>query len=516
MKKIILFALALYACCLNAFEVYKPEYSEYRPKLQGPPYSLSSGNQEKPLRTFTDEARKMWSDPVLQESIELGIKTNRMGDFFLYFRSSDGKPAKVENVKVNMLKHEFLFGAQAFNTKGFGGKKEMNTGDKFERELEISDVEAERYNELYEKEFANIFNFATLPFYWATSEPENGVYRFSKDSVHNNFRIAAPDTILEFTQKYGIVPKGHCLSWHVSIWSKPKWVKWDKREFEKYMCRYIKKVAERYDGTIEYWDVSNEITDERGNNNTASKNYNPHWFMPKDYALKAFKEAERNFSHSTKLISNYTTHAWQRLATYREYSSDWLSISHLIKSGAKVDIIGLQLHFFNNLQQNLFSGAEWGPHWMLAALDSLSDFNLPIHITELSFPCMSDKEYGEANQAFVTENFYKLWFSHKNVEAITYWYFVDGFNGSETHYNSGFLRRDFSRKPAYAILDRLINKEWRTDLDFKEVDGMVHFRAFYGQYKVSYTIGGKEKTLEVTLSKNAPKAWRIFIDANAQ
>lgn len=515
--KNLLVALAFCSCAFNSWGgEYKVEYSGYSLKLPGPPYTLNSDDSNERLKTFTDEVRKMWSDPVLQESIELGIKTNRMGDFFLDFRLSDGKSAKVKNVKIEMLKHEFLFGAQAFNTKSFGGKEGMDTGDRFERDPAVSDAEAQRLNELYEKEFSNIFNFATVPFYWKSSEPENGLYRFSKDS-YPIFRRPSPDTVLEFTQKYGITPKGHCLSWHVPRWSKPEWVKLDKRDFEKYMCRYIKKVAERYDGVIDYWDVSNEITDERGNNNTSSKYYNPHEFMPKDYALKAFKEAERSFSHSTKFISNYTTPVWQRVATYREYSSDWLSVSHLIKNGAKLDVIGLQLHFFSDKdRQNLYRGSEWGPQWLLLTLDALGEFNKPIHITELTFPCMDNKDYGEANQAFITENFYKLWFSHKNVEAITYWHFVDGSNGHETKYNSGFLRRDFSRKPSYEVLDRLINKEWRTDLEFGEVDGMVHFRAFYGKYKVSYTCEGKECTTEVMLSKHNPKTWRIFVDANAQ
>ncbi len=127
---------------------------------------------------------------------------------------------------------------------------------------------------------------------------------------------------------------------------------------------------------------------------------------------------------------------------------------------------------------------------------------------------MDDKEFGKAKQAFLVENFYKLWFSHKNVEAITYWHFVDKTNGGEDRYNSGFLRKDFTRKPAYKVLYRLINKEWRTNLSFDKVDGLAHFRAFFGKYKITYTYKGEIKTAEVTLSKNAPIAPRFFVDKN--
>ncbi len=47
-----------------------------------------------------------------------------------------------------------------------------------------------------------------------------------------------------------------------------------------------------------YWDVANEITDERGfgiPNKSKYKGYNPHWIMPNDYAQIAFKESQRVF-----------------------------------------------------------------------------------------------------------------------------------------------------------------------------------------------------------------------------
>lgn len=497
---------AVLGVAANAEKRYDWENSAYFLEIPPEPYTLRPEKKPVHYRTFTDEVKKMWADPVLQQTIDLGIKTNRMGDFFLHFKHEDGTPAKVENVKVEMLKHDFLFGAQAFNVGGFGVKKGLTTSDPFERDPSVSDAEAARMNDLYEKEFANLFNFATVPFYWKTTEPESGEYRFGKNS-RKIVRRPAPDIVLEFADKYGIRTKGHCLSWHIPEFSKPEWVPYDKYAFEKYMNRYIKKVAERYDGVIDFWDVSNEITDERAYAHP-SCGYNPHWFMPDDYALKAFKQAGRVFSDSTRLIINFTTPVWQRVVAYRQYSSDYLAVSHLLEKGAKLDVIGLQLHFFQSPdRQNLFSGKEWGPYWMLSALDTLGQFNIPIHITEITFPCMSDNpEFGEANQAFMVENFYRLWFSHKNVEAITYWHFVDDMNGSEDVFKSGFLRKDFSRKPAYEILDRLINREWRTNLSFPEAEGLLHFRAFYGTYRVSYTYNGKSYQTEVALTKRGPVA----------
>ena len=201
------------------------------------------------------------------------------------------------------------------------------------------------------------------------------------------------------------------------------------------------------------------------------------------------------------------------MAAFREYSADYLAISDLINRGAKLDVIGLQLHFFAKEDyQNALKGIEWGPEYQRVVLDTLSRFNRPIHITEITFPCFGDGEVGEANQAFFVENFYKLWFSHKNVEAITYWHFVDGTAGGEDRFMSGFLRKDMSKKPSYIVLENLL-KKWRTDLNFDSVDDKLHFRAFYGKYLITYEYNGKKYEKTVNLSaKDSNRYKKIFVE----
>ena len=236
------------------------------------------------------------------------------------------------------------------------------------------------------------------------------------------------------------------------------------------------------------WDVSNESSDTRtspeymGYDNTCAF----------DHAFKAFKEAERVLPYSNGLIVNFATPVWFRTAKYGEYGQDYLDVSSLISRGAKVDIIGLQLHFFKREDREaLYGGKQWTPEDQYAVLDKFATLHRPIHITELSFPCMGEGEVGEEKQAFILENFYTLWFSHPAVEAITYWHFIDGSAGAENVYNSGFFRSDFSKKKAYEVLDNLVNKKWRTNLSFPEAASERHFRAFYGKYKVSFECNGK-------------------------
>ena len=59
---------------------------------------------------------------------------------------------------------------------------------------------------------------------------------------------------------------------------------------------------------------------------------------------------------------------------------------------------------------------------------------------------------------------------------------------------SGLFTRDLQKKPAYQVLDQLINREWRTCLTAKaERDGgggetgVVKFRGFKGRYRLGWT-----------------------------
>jgi hypothetical protein len=56
-------------------------------------------------------------------------------------------------------------------------------------------------------------------------------------------------------------------------------------------------------------------------------------------------------------------------------------------------------------------------------------------------------------------------------------------------------------KPAYLALDRLINHEWRTNIEC-ECESEFSFRGFYGEYEIEVTENGKTETYTVMLDKN--------------
>jgi hypothetical protein len=84
----------------------------------------------------------------------------------------------------------------------------------------------------------------------------------------------------------------------------------------------------------------------------------------------------------------------------------------------------------------------------------------------------------------MVRDFYTLAFSHPGVEAIVWWSVTD--QGAWRGTPAGLVDENMAPKPAYRVLDQLLNHEWRTS---KEVEtdehGRISFRGFNGFYSVT-------------------------------
>ncbi|WP_020601296.1 endo-1,4-beta-xylanase [Spirosoma panaciterrae] len=438
---------------------------------------------------LSDEYKNQWNDPAVQQRITDGIRENRMGAFTIQFADKDGNPVSPGEVALTQTRHDFYFGANGFMVKGFKNPKE---------------------DALYEEHFTKLFNFVTIPFYWPELEPEPGKLRFGKDSPYS-YRRPAPDVVLEFARKNNITPKGHTLVWDNPRWSIPTWLPKDEKIMEQKISKRIGEIAERYGHDIQIWDVVNEVTDRH-----------PDVLMPKDFAFKAFKESERVFPNSNVFTLNFTTGIWGR-SNRREYNADYLLLENLRLRNAKINAIGLQFHNFSEPEyEQILKGKAMTPTTLFNTLDLYSDFDLPLHITEITVSALTDK--GPEYQAVMTENYYKLWFSHQKVEGIIWWNLVDGTAApariksdgtvvpGEDKWKGGLLNRDFTKKPAYDVLDRLINKEWRTNLTASPQNNSVSYRGFYGTYKLITQRNGKKYEKEVQFPKSGARTQVVVLD----
>ncbi|MBO5369963.1 MAG: endo-1,4-beta-xylanase, partial [Clostridia bacterium] len=353
--------------------------------------------------------------------------------------------------------------------------------------------------------FADVFNMATLPFYWDATEPEEGKTRYAKDAP-KLYRRPAIDLCIEFCEKHGIEPREHALAYEAFF---PKWLyNATVPEVKKALEKRYAEIAERYRDKIPTIEVTNEMDWTDGK--TAFYNEN-------DYVSWCFKLAEKYFPSNTLCINEATRFAWGSMGRSTDQYYSYIEAN--ILKGARVDAVGTQYHmFFNSEDEYEATRPYYNPENLYKHMDLYADFGKPIHITEVTIPAYSWNEEDEDIQAEIIEKLYSIWFSHPNVEQIVYWNTVDGYAHlwdpdpekikasqgdmtlGENYYYGGLLRFDMTPKKAYYTIKDLIQKKWHTETELTVADdGTACFKGFYGDYDLQIETDGKvvEKTVKL-------------------
>lgn len=395
--------------------------------------------------------------------IQAGIEKYRKGTFSV--RAESG--AKIH---VKLKNHKFRFGANIFMLD------------------EIPDDP--KKNELYKEKFKALFNMATLPFYWDSTEPEEGKTRYGKDS-EKLYRRPPIDLCIEFCKQNGIEPREHALCYEHLF---PAWLKGRSNdEVKALLKKRMEEISSRYASDIPTIEVTNEMFWEKG--------VTDFYFSP-DYLEFCYKMADKYFPHNQLCINEWTGAIWDVSAS--PWNAYYNMIENTLLRGGRIDAIGMQYHMFYRAEDYLKATRKCYnlPH-LYDVLDTYAHFEKPIHVTEVTVPAYTDAEADEEQQADVIERLYSLWFSYPNVEQIIYWNLADGYaafttpgnmTDGENYYRGGLLRFDMSEKPAYRRLRHLIKEVWTTEEELTaDESGQVSFRGFYGEYEV--TVGGKTRTV---------------------
>ena len=398
----------------------------------------------------TDEQAKT-EEKVLAEARQR-IKEVRQGDLVVRVVGPEKKPIVGAVVEVEQTSSDFLFGCNIY------------AFDRFD-DPELDQAYKERFREL--------FNFATLPFYWAGYEPEQGKPGY-----------AYTDKVADWCRENGIVAKGHPLVWTHRA-GLPKWLPSEPDLVTRLVETRVTEVVTRYRGKIDLWDVVNEPihTPAFGNWTTVE-----HVAAPLRRARAANPDAQL-------IVNEYYMFAREKdRAGFRKLLDD------LVAAGAPFDAIGLQAHEPAHYR---FSSGE-----VMDTLDAYADLGKPLHITE--FVPASDGEptrglrhapnWTEEEQADFATTFYTLCFSHAAVEAITWW----DLSEAKTWRKGGSLcREDMTPKPAYLALKKLIHEDWRTKRSGQtDGSGTFRVRGFTGDYICRITVDGEIKESTTTLPRD--------------
>ncbi len=415
-----------------------------------------------------------------------GIENYRKGNAHIVLLSDRPLPENV-TVEVEQVNHEFRFGANLFLLDEFG---------------------EEEKNAAYREKFAELFNLATVPFYWDGVEPEKGKPRYAKDSP-KVYRRPAPDLCVEYCKEKGIEPKCHCLNYDSWI---PNWlVNEPVPVIKKSLEKRFREIAERYADDIPSFEVTNETLQ------TAKSKF----ILEDDFVEWSFHMADRYFPNNRLIINDYNI--WWPFS-YNTRTAYYMQIERLLRDGiTHLDSIGMQFHSFFPVEQE--GGDEgnrrYNPRILFKVMDLYARLGKAEQITEMTIPSYTDKIEDEEVQAELLANLYPIFFSHPAMEAVIYWNLVDGYaytvkgladagdmTQGENIYRGGLLRFDMSEKSAFGVLKNLIRHEWHTsdvvkaEKTDKAEKSLVQFRGFYGDYKLTVHAGEKTIPVDFKLSKD--------------
>lgn len=447
-------------------------------------------DRRKALELF--EQQKEYTDKRISE----GIEKYRKGNAEIIITDKSGNPMPNVSIKVKQKSHEFRFGANLFM---------------------LDEFETDEKNEKYEINFADVFNMATLPFYWDALEPDRNNPRYDKDSP-KVYRRPTPDLCIEFCEKHGIEPREHALAYDGFF---PKWLyEASTEEVKQELERRYSEISERYADKIRTIEVTNEMEWQRGK--TA-------FYDEPDFVEWCFKLAEKYFPNNQLGINEHTSLCWadKCRATDKYYSY----IEANMLKGARIDAVGMQYHLFNK-REDEYEKTRFtlNPENLYRHMDLYSNFGKPLQITEVTVPAYSWEAEDEEIQAEIIEKLYSIWFSHPNVEQIIYWNLVDGYahlwnpdpeeikasqgnmSLGENYYYGGLLRFDLSPKPAYYTIKNLIQNVWHTEETLVTSEkGTCSFRGFYGEYELEFDEDGKTMKKTVFLSSKDDNEIKVVL-----
>ena len=397
---------------------------------------------------MTPDYWKMWNDS-LQAAIDHDIELYRKGTATIEL--PEVKPGTT--IRVEQLTHSFIFGGNLFV---------------------YGQLATEAMNRKYENTFGSLFNAATIPFYWKMLEQEQGKPRFEAGSSYV-YRRPPTDPMVDFCNQKGILAKGHAIIYGLRLHGHPTWMPDDRHVMDSLFQAHIHRLAQRYGDRVKWWDVVNEPIDQANRG-----------LMPDDYTFKCFQWARRYFPSSVQLnINDVDLHGPVDL--HRRYAE---LTRNLLCRGSKIDHIGIEMHIFDPLEAaDIAKGKDpyISPALLQTKLDCLKVTDLPIHISEVTVCAPDTTEHGKLIQAVIARNLYRLWFSYPTVEAITWWNVVDGGGASGEPSYSGIYDKNMNEKPVYAVLNNLINTEWKTSFQTRlNKNKVLTFRGFRGKYLLAW------------------------------
>ena len=373
-------------------------------------------------------------------------------------------PLPYRQVSIQQRRHAIGFGNIAFDFIGLANGEEQS-----DPKSPFGGADPGHAQELVHRYF-DIFNMATLPFYWAVFEAQEGM-----PDTRRLMRAA------QWIRQHGATPKGHPLAWHTLA---PQWLlDKDLDDVESTLRSRIRRDVSDFYGIVDVWDAINEVVimpvfekEDNAITRLCQK------LGRVEMVRLAFECARQANPNVTLLLNDFNmSPAYEAL------------IEECLEAGIRIDALGLQSHMHQGY---------WGEDKTCEVLDRFGRFGLPLHMTETTLVSgdlmpshivdLNDYQVeswpstpeGEGRQAEDIERHYRTLMANAQVEAITYWGFTD--TGSWLGAPCGLVRSDGTAKPSYEVLRRLIKDEWwlHSSVVCTDEFGCFEITALPGEYAI--------------------------------
>jgi len=278
----------------------------------------------------------------------------------------------------------------------------------------------------------NILPFVNQHFNALT--PENSMKWEKINPQPNIYDFEASDALVEFSNKHNHSFTGHTLVWHSQV---PNWVfehsdgtPLNRKELLKRMEAHINKVAGRYAGKIQAWDVVNEALNEDG---TLRKSK---WYsiIGEDFIEYAFKFAAKAAPQAKLYYNDYNLYKPEKRQGVINL------VKNLQSKGIKIDGVGMQAHYsldtpnFNEVEDSISAYAALDVDVLITELDISvipfpnkekmgADVSLNFELQDEfnPYPLAIPKAI-EQKQAKRYQELFHIFNKHqKSIERITFW-----------------------------------------------------------------------------------------------
>lgn len=374
------------------------------------------------------------------------IEKHRKGDFRIRVVDAHGAPVTSRNVRFDMFRHHFLWGAAA----------------DFRFEPSTSRVE-----EVYRQRLGELFTFITTEnlLRWRDYEPARG------EPLDDEL-----EAYIDVADRLGLPMKGHNLVWG------------DFRDFPAWL-------TEDDIANAEQLVLDRVIRDVKALNSYDVVNEPMHAIQWEVWAGPSYLETVMQTARQANPAAELYINEYEIIGV--EYMADnfVIRMRDMMQRGAPLDGIGIQMH--SNL------GEWYTPYEIYRGLERVSQLELPLHITELSLRTLETNILGgpydgepwtRERQAEYYGQAMTVVFGHPSIKSFTFWGFADRRSFQP---GTGILDASLQLKPAGEEYVRLVRQEWSTnEIVRTDAEGFADLRGFYGWYAVS--LGDRVAVVELS------------------